>query len=130
MEAIDLKLIEAVKSLPESLKHQVLDYIQNLNKSAQDIPDKNTVSEDFEEYLSRDQFISKIQSLPHHLQAELWQYLEKLKVKAQKITEKENAKKEDKKKFVPKAGFGGGKGFFILKEGWDDPLTEEFKDYM
>jgi len=30
----------------------------------------------------------------------------------------------------PKPKFGSGKGFFILKEGWDDPLDEEFKEYM
>jgi len=42
----------------------------------------------------------------------------------------EKAKKEKKIAPKPKPKFVSGKGFFILKPGWDDPLIEEFKDYM
>lgn len=153
MEAIDDKIILALQDLPHGSKEKILGYIQKLKSQSVEGPlqghpkltskpgyggakdllkyipddlDKISVSEDFEEYLTTGNLVSTIQNLPQELQTELWQHLEKLKAKAEKAV----GDKKPPKKFVPKPGFGGGKGFFVLKEGWDDPLTEEFKDYM
>ncbi len=68
---------------------------------------------------------SKLSSLPEEMKSEVIDFIDFLltKVKKEKPVTESN-----KEKPTPK--FGSGKGFFILKDGWDDPLDEEFKEYM
>ena len=68
---------------------------------------------------------SKLTSLPEDMKSEVADFIDFL---LSKVKQDKQVTKGDKDKPVPK--FGSGKGFFILKDGWDDPLNEEFKDYM
>ena len=62
--------------------------------------------------------VTKISSLPEELKAEVVDFIDFLMTKVKKGKEKTGPK------------FGSAKGMFILKPGWDDPLDEEFKEYM
>lgn len=59
----------------------------------------------------------KILSLPDNLKSEVDNFVEFLLQKNRKKSLKTNAK------------FGSGKGMFVIKPGFDEPL-EDFKDYM
>ena len=138
MDAIDQKIIKELETLPVAVKHKVLAFIKGLkatkapNHAPTEDIDETSVSENPEEYFTISEFISSVQGLPAELQSELLKYLETLKAKARKITGETDHKPQNTKKkpFKFKPGFGGAKGFFILKEGWDEPLDELFKDYM
>ena len=60
---------------------------------------------------------SKLAALPDDLKSEVSDFVDFLASKRKKIT--------DKKKPI----FGSGKGMFIMKPGFDEPL-EDFKEYM
>ena len=60
---------------------------------------------------------NKLASLPDHLKSEVSDFIDFLAFKEEKG--------KDKKKPI----FGSGKGMFILKPGFDEPL-EDFKKYM
>ncbi len=77
------------------------------------------------------QFVSQFQSLSVEMQTRVLEFMKKLKnMKSKSAQSSEKLENQEEKKIEIKAGFGGAKGLFILNEGWDDPLTEEFKDYM
>ena len=63
--------------------------------------------------------LTKLSSLPNDLKAEVIDFIDFLLTKKEKVAVKKRGPK-----------FGSAKGMFILKPGWDDPLEEEFKDYM
>lgn len=137
MEAIDKKILKELQSLPEELKLEILQFIKGSKETTpdagKDYPLHNqgqmevSLSENFEEYVT-DSFISSIKSLPRRFQKDLMTYLNKLKAEA--AQEGKDSRKGTKSHSDFRPGFGGAKGFFILKDGWDDPLIEEFKDYM
>lgn len=60
---------------------------------------------------------SKLASLPDDLKSEVSDFIDFLATKA----------KEKQKKIRPK--FGNGKGMFVMKPGFDQPL-DDFKEYM
>jgi hypothetical protein len=60
---------------------------------------------------------NKLATLPDELKAEVSDFIDFLTTKRQKL--------RDKKK--PK--FGSGKGMFVMKPDFDEPL-EDFKEYM
>lgn len=65
-----------------------------------------------------------LKQLPRPLKLEALNYLNGLKQKRQQQVNTKNEKSEFK------AGFGGGKGLFVLKEDWDSHLSDEFADYQ
>ncbi len=60
---------------------------------------------------------SKLASLPDHLKSKVGDFIEFLHLKAGKTKNKR------------KPTFGSGKGMFIIKPGFDEPL-DDFKEYM
>lgn len=60
---------------------------------------------------------SKLAALPEELKAEVSDFVDFLKSKCQKSSEKKRPQ------------FGGGKGMFVMKPGFDEPL-DDFKEYM
>ena len=60
---------------------------------------------------------SKLAALPDDLKSEVSDFVDFLSSKRKKIS--------DKKKPI----FGSGKGMFVVKPGFDEPL-EDFKEYM
>ena len=60
---------------------------------------------------------SKLAALPDDLKSEVSDFVDFLSSKRKKIS--------DKKKPI----FGSGKGMFVMKPGFDEPL-EDFKEYM
>lgn len=60
---------------------------------------------------------SKLASLPDHLKLEVSDFIEFLTLKAKKIKGKS------------KPTFGSGKGMFMMKPDFDEPL-DDFKEYM
>jgi len=60
---------------------------------------------------------SKLSALPDNLKSEVADFIDFLTAKVKKKS----------KKVKPK--FGSGKGMFIIKPGFDEPLND-FKDYM
>lgn len=133
MEAIDQKIVKELKTLSQPTKVKVLAFIRDLKAGQYSAysseKNKDSVSERAEEYISIDQFIAGIKSLPKKLQQDLLNYLNKLQTKVENEGGSDKAT-DDKPQQKFKSGFGGAKGFFILKEGWDEPLDELFKDYM
>ncbi|MBS1685785.1 MAG: DUF2281 domain-containing protein [Bacteroidetes bacterium] len=73
--------------------------------------------------MNNDLIYSKISALPENLKAEVVDFIDFLLSKIQEPVITVNSKK-------PQPKFGSGKGTFDLKPGWDEPLTEELKDYM
>ena len=63
------------------------------------------------------QLYHKVASLPDSLKTEVGDFIDFLLTK--------NKKKSKK----GKPSFGSGKGIFVIKPGFDDPL-KDFKDYM
>jgi hypothetical protein len=63
------------------------------------------------------QLLTEISSLPKNLKEEVQDFVLFLKTKAQK----QNASKRRQ--------FGAAKGFFVMRDDFDEPL-EDFKDYM
>lgn len=59
----------------------------------------------------------KLASLPDHLKSEVSDFIEFLNSKAKKTKGK------------GKPSFGSGKGMFVMKPDFDEPL-EDFKEYM
>jgi hypothetical protein len=59
----------------------------------------------------------KISSLPPHKKQEVEAFIDSI------------LKKKDKKTTGKKAKAGSGKGLFVIKPGFDEPL-EDFKEYM
>jgi hypothetical protein len=62
----------------------------------------------------------KLAILPESMKSEVSDFIDFLMNKAKKNNEVLNK---------PKPKFGSGKGMFIIKPGFDDPL-EDFKEYM
>jgi hypothetical protein len=60
---------------------------------------------------------NKLASLPDNLKSEVGDFIDFLATKS----------KKKQKKVKPK--FGSGKGMFIIKPGFDEPL-DDFKEYM
>ncbi len=60
---------------------------------------------------------SKLASLPDHLKSEVADFIDFLVMKEKKT--------QDKKKPT----FGSGKGMFVMKPDFDEPL-DDFKEYM
>jgi hypothetical protein len=60
---------------------------------------------------------NKLASLPDHLKSEVSDFIDFL------------AMKEKKDKVKKKPNFGSGKGMFIIKPGFDEPI-DDFKEYM
>lgn len=60
---------------------------------------------------------NKLASLPDDLKAEVSNFMDFLATKKNKLKEKKNPK------------FGSGKGMFILKPDFDEPM-DDFKEYM
>lgn len=60
---------------------------------------------------------SKLASLPDHLKSEVSDFIEFVALKAKKAEGKR------------KPTFGSGKGMFVIKPDFDEPL-EDFKEYM
>lgn len=60
---------------------------------------------------------SRLQSLPDDLKSEVADFIDFLLIKT----------KKKQKRTKPK--FGSGKGIFVLKSGFDEPI-EDFKEYM
>ena len=60
---------------------------------------------------------SKLSALPDNLKSEVLDFIDFLTTKAKKKSQKVKPK------------FGSGKGMFIMKPGFDEPLND-FKDYM
>ena len=60
---------------------------------------------------------SKLSALPDNLKSEVADFIDFLTAKAKKKSKKVKHK------------FGSGKGMFIVKPGFDEPLND-FKDYM
>lgn len=60
---------------------------------------------------------NKLASLPDHLKSEVSDFIDFLAMKEKKV--------KDKKK----PNFGSGKGMFIIKPGFDEPL-DDFNEYM
>jgi len=60
---------------------------------------------------------SKLASLPDHLKLEVSHFIEFLTLKAKNTKEKK------------KPVFGSGKGMFMMKPDFDEPL-DDFKEYM
>ena len=67
--------------------------------------------------------LSKISALPENLKEEAVDFIDFLLSKVQRTSPSNDIDK-------PRPKFGSAKGIFELKPGWDDPLTEELKDYM
>lgn len=63
---------------------------------------------------------SKLNQLPENLKSEVLDFIDFL-------LSKPKVPKESKDSQVPK--FGSGKGMFVMKDDFDEPL-EDFKDYM
>lgn len=133
MEAIDQKILKELDSLSAESKLRVLQFIQSLSESKEyaskgSDESGSSVSENTEEYMTPDKLVKRVKNLPKDLQAELWTFLDKLTIPASEASSSKKNQKKDHPKFKP--GFGGAKGLFVLKEGWDEPLTDLFKDYM
>ena len=62
--------------------------------------------------------LEKVSKLPDNLKSEVVDFIDFLLLKLSKD-------KSEKKRPV----FGSGKGMFVIKPGFDEPL-EDFKDYM
>ncbi len=62
--------------------------------------------------------LEKVSRLPDNLKSEVLDFVDFLLSKISHEKDKKN-----------KPVFGSGKGMFIMKAGFDDPL-EDFKDYM
>ncbi|MDQ3846361.1 MAG: DUF2281 domain-containing protein [Bacteroidota bacterium] len=60
---------------------------------------------------------SKLATLPEHLKAEVSDFIDFLTMK------------EKKEKEIKKPTFGSGKGMFVMKPDFDEPLND-FKEYM
>lgn len=130
MKQIDEKILSELKSLTHEGKELVQAYIEGLKAvSASNLhatANSDSVAEDAGKYQTSESFMALYKSLPFKLQRNLMNYLKELKAQAEQ--EENKPRQDSKSKFKP--GFGGAKGLFILKEGWDDPLDEEFKDYI
>lgn len=59
----------------------------------------------------------KLAGLPDELKSQVVDFIDSLMKKSKKTKRKNNAKR------------GSGKGMFVIKPGFDDPL-EDFKEYM
>ena len=63
------------------------------------------------------QLLTEISSLPSDMKKEVQDFVEFLKTKARK------------RKPAKQRQFGAAKGFFVMRDDFDEPL-EDFKDYM